>query len=1051
MAYDANSIQKLEFPSSVQMRVGMYLGKAAKNETSPGQMNVGVREILDNSVTEALRGKASHITLTFHKDGTISCLDNGRGIPVDINKDTGKNGILMTMAELHSGGNFSGVEDGKAGAGLNGVGASCVNALSSRFDVEVFKGKFKHTLSFKEGIPGHYDKDGNFTESTKINKEKLAEDHESGTNINFKFEPRFFTPQERIIVDDIIDRCRYTVYLVDGLKIDVVDETRPPEEGGGTYNFENVGGMAGMIDFISTGDPLLSSNIDEYSKKGIFSVQATASYKTNAVVIENGKTINKEETRKIPIDVAFRFNADDKSELRSFANCIYNVRGGVHEDALKEALMDTFGKLTKDKNVSVEDVLEGLNACISVNVRDPQFDGQSKANLSGADVGRAIYTALTKEFKKFVKSSLNDNQMNAILKKIKDNSAARRAAEVAKITKKKSQSKNSSPANLPSKLKECDFPGDDLAELYICLAADTKIKLLDGSIKTIANLEKDYKNKSFWVYSANDDGEFIPAKANNVRITKYVNHLKRIYLSDGTCVDCTPEHRFMNRDTMEWVEAKDLKVNDSLFHLSFSEKNGYETVYNQIKRVYEPTHSIVNSFIDYNDSYRDDNIENYLITHHINEDKYDNSPENLIFMDKNEHFKDTKNVHRINAINALKEYTNSEEHKNKSRERIINYNKSENHIRDMKRAWKDPEKRKKMSQGVQSESGRKTISNKVKRAYADGRYDKMPQRCQSNKIAKTIYNLVDMGLELNETNYNSNKSCAACPSFDKILKYFSSYEEAIEYGKNYNYRVVGIEDLEYDEAVPVYCLTVNNDFHSYALANGLITHNCEGDSAAGTIIAARDSSFQAVLPVRGKVLNVMKTDFTKKKDVERFNANGEINDLIKALGAGVKEHFDIDRIRYGKIFLAADEDPDGQDICVLLTGVIYRLFKPMLEEGRVYKCCSPLFEIKYRKNGNDIEEYAVTEQDRIDIEDRLKKEKITYKVGRNKGLGELNADVFYQTVLNPETRRVIQVTMEDAEKADELLELAIGNESADSRKEWMIDNFDVAESMGLTI
>lgn len=828
MSYDANSIQKLDFPEAVQMRVGMYLGKAAKDVNSPGQMNVGCREILDNSVTESLRGKANKITLTFHKDGYVSCLDNGRGIPVDINKETGKNGIIMTMAELHSGGNFSGVEDGKAGAGLNGVGASVVNALSSRFDVEVYKGKFKHSLSFKEGIPGHYNEDGSFKKSEKIKKEKC--DHEQGTNIRFKFEPRFFTPQERVIVDDIIDRCRYTVYLVDGLNIDIIDETRTPEEGGGKYHFENVGGMSGMIDFISTGDPLLSSKKDEYTKKGIFSVHTIASYKTNAVTIDKGKTINKEETRKIPIDVAFRFNADDKTELRSFANCIYNVRGGVHEEALKDALMDTFGKMTKDKSVGPNDVLEGMNACISVNVRDPQFDGQSKANLSGADVGKAIYSALIKELKKFASDTLEPKQLEEVLKKIKNNAKARQAAEVAKITKKKSLNKNSSPANLPSKLKECDLVGDDLAELYLC----------------------------------------------------------------------------------------------------------------------------------------------------------------------------------------------------------------------------------------------------------------------------------------------------------------------------------------------------------------------EGDSASGTIKSARDSTFQAILPLRGKVLNVMKTDFTKKKDVERFNNNGEINDMIKALGAGVGEHFDINKIRYGKVFIACftgdtkiktptgsisfkelvdanvksfvtfakdkegntvlaqatnpritkrankivelrlnnrstitctpehkfllldgtykeaqdllsedllmgednkhinvvtkaiktvdvdvydvtvetyhnflldsgvyvhncDEDVDGQDISVLILGIFYRIFKPMIEDGRLYKICSPLFEFKYRANGKEQFEYAVTEKDRIEIEKRLQSKNIKYKMMRSKGLGELNADVFAETVLNPETRRVKRITMEDAKKANDILELAIGNVNSDLRKQWMLENFHVAEEIGLDI
>ena len=344
MAYDANSIKKMEFPVTVQKRPSMYMGSQAKNPESPGQKNVAVREILDNATTEALRGKADHVTITFHKNGSVSILDNGRGIPTDVNKETGKNGIMMTMAELHSGGNFEGVEEGKAGAGLNGVGGACVNALSSRFDVEVYKGKFVYKLSFQDGYPGQFDDKGNFKPSDKIIREKF--DHEQGTLINFTLDDKYFADVENIIIDDIIDRCRYIVYIIPNLKIDIIDETRSKEEGGGTYHFEDdtCGGISGMVDFISTGNSMLSVKENEFTEKGIFSISTVGKYKKNYVDISSGKSEVKEKVLKIPIDVAFRFNEDDKSEVMSFVNTINTHRGGIVEEALKEALMDTFGK-----------------------------------------------------------------------------------------------------------------------------------------------------------------------------------------------------------------------------------------------------------------------------------------------------------------------------------------------------------------------------------------------------------------------------------------------------------------------------------------------------------------------------------------------------------------------------------------------------------------------------------------------------------------------------------------------------------------------------------
>lgn len=225
---------------------------------------------------------------------------------------------------------------------------------------------------------------------------------------------------------------------------------------------------------------------------------------------------------------------------------------------------------------------------------------------------------------------------------------------------------------------------------------------------------------------------------------------------------------------------------------------------------------------------------------------------------------------------------------------------------------------------------------------------------------------------------------------------------------------------------------------------------CEGDSAAGTIIAARDATFQAVLPVRGKVLNIMKMDLSDKKQMARFNENAEINDMIKALGAGIGQHFDPDKARYGKVIFAADADIDGMAINTLLLGIFYKIFRPMIEEGRVYQCVTPLFEIKYRKNGKEIVDYVMNERERMDLEAKLKKDKIKYKIDRNKGLGEMDATAFHEYVLNPKNRKLVKITVGDAERSDQMIKLAIGYESsADDRKEWMVDNSDVIDDLGL--
>lgn len=1056
MSYGVENIKTLSFPVSCQKRLSMYFGSQARNENTPAQKNTGIREIVDNSVGEALNGYANKITITFQKDGFIEVLDNGRGVPYGIDKETGKNGIIKCLATLHSGGGFD-APVGKATPSLNGVGAATTNAVSARFDVEVYRNNRKHCLSFRNGIAGKFDKNdpsekAKFKETEKLWSE--AYKHERGTLIRFKFNDKFFSPVDNIIVDDIIERLRYTVYLVPDLEVTVVDKTRKKADGGGEYKFKNVGGIKGMLDFISTGNAIITGTKDEYAKKGIFGVETKGKYVEQYLdVKDKTRPEIKERNAVVPIEVALRFNKDDKSDIRSFANTIGTYQGGVHEIALKNAIVDTFGKQATKFNktkikITEDDVLANVNAVISINVNEPKFSSQAKVKLSGRDVEIAIKNALTREFNKFIKDELTEKQAQTVYGRIVDNAKIRAAADVAKATKKKSLI-TKSPTNLPSKLKDCKRVGDENSELFICLKGDTKIKLLNGTIKEIAELEKEYYGKEFWLYSVNEHGEFVPAKAKNVRITQRVNHMKRITLSDGTTIECTPEHRFMKRDNMKWIEAKDLKNDDSLFHLSFAEKDGYEVVYNVAKRQYEKTHVIVNSLIDYNKSYRENNIDNYLITHHIDENRFNNCPDNLIFMDRDEHFKDTEHVSRKNAIEALKAYSQTEEHKQKSSERLITYNKSERHKIDMQRAWANPEKRKKMSQGVQNEYGRKKISNAVSQAHADGRYDKMPYYNQANKIGWTINKMIEQKLDLTEENFNRTRKHSNYPKYEKILNYFNTYEEAIEYGRNYNYRIINIEDVYYEKAIPVYCLTVQNEFHSYALANGLITHNCEGDSAAGSILAARDAEYQAVLPVRGKVLNIMKLDFSNKNQFAKFNNNAEINDLIRALGAGVGDKFDIDRTRYGSVYIACDSDVDGNQIACLLLGIFYKIFRPMIEEGRVYQIVSPLYEIKYKYKGKEQMAYAVDEQERINILKEFKQKRISkYEILHAKGLGEINSSTF-SAVLDPLKRKVKRITMGDAEAAYEMIHLAIGNRSADDRKEWMISHSEIIEELGL--
>lgn len=363
--YSSKDIQTLEYPICVQRRLGMYLGEPSKDNKTPGQSCVAIREILDNSITEVIKGYGDNVRLTLEKDGTVIVEDNGRGIPTDYDEKAQKNGIEKSMATLHSGGSFSDQEDEKVGASLHGVGGAAVCAIASLFKVEVIRKGKLYTEVFENGTVLHplvsrrlvqedflkndprYLKKDIDPEKAKGTRDTSKEfKKRSGSRVTFKLNQDFLSDYDTIVVDDIVDRMRYIVYVVDNLSIDIYDKTRTKEEGGGEYHFKNEGGIAGMLDFISKGGSTIQDK-GEYEQKGIFHLSTKGSYTSKFTELVGSESKVKTLKRTVPIDVAIRFNDNETTDIRSFANTIRTINGGVHEEALKQALVDTFGKLAK--------------------------------------------------------------------------------------------------------------------------------------------------------------------------------------------------------------------------------------------------------------------------------------------------------------------------------------------------------------------------------------------------------------------------------------------------------------------------------------------------------------------------------------------------------------------------------------------------------------------------------------------------------------------------------------------------------------------------------
>lgn len=497
--YTADDITKLEYPISIWRRPSMYLGERGN------QQSIGCREIIDNAVHENIRGFASRVRIIFGKDGSFTVQDNGRGLPTDINKKTGVNGIILTMATLHAGANFStNVTAGKAGAGLNGVGSSVTNALSKRFDAIVHKGGKRYALSFQNGYAGHFDgetPEDKFTNSDDIiiskDDRSAAEKKlfKTGTIIKLWFNEERFPSDEAINIDDLVDRLKYTAYIVPGLNIDIIDENRQYEDGSNyEWHFYSEHGLEEMVEAISE-DSVLPGTEDKanmFTEKGIYVLKTEGQY-SEITTSEEGKPVDIKRT--VTAEIAFRYGTGYEKKLNSFVNTIHTHLGGVHEQAFEKALVEAFGSrmssmrgilTAKDEPPIIDDFFEGMTVALSVNVPEPQFVGQQKDKLSGPEVRKALTKAFTELFTKFANEPGNQKILKPMFEKVAQASKTRREAAVAKLAKRKNSQVSSSA--MPAKLADCDLTGTEESELLICegdSAASTIVEARDATYQAV--------------------------------------------------------------------------------------------------------------------------------------------------------------------------------------------------------------------------------------------------------------------------------------------------------------------------------------------------------------------------------------------------------------------------------------------------------------------------------------------------------------------------------------------------------------------------------------
>ncbi|MFH7596896.1 DNA topoisomerase IV subunit B [Streptomyces racemochromogenes] len=460
--YTARHLLVLEGLEAVRKRPGMYIGST----DSRGLMHC-LWEIIDNSVDEALGGYCDHIEVILHEDASVEVRDNGRGIPVDVEPKTGMSGVEVVMTKLHAGGKFGGGSYAASG-GLHGVGASVVNALSARLDVEVDRGT-THSISFRRGVPGAFTGEGPdaaFEPGSGLRKGKRVAKGRTGTRIRYWADRQIFLKDARLSLETLYQRARQTAFLVPGLTIVVRDERAIDGAGKTEETFRFDGGISEFCDYLAQDKAVCD----------VLRLTGSGTFKETVPVLDDrGHMTPTEVTRELGVDIALRWGTGYETSLRSFVNIIATPKGGTHVAGFERAVTKTVNEVLRsakllrvaEDDVVKDDAMEGLTAVVTVRLAEPQFEGQTKEVLGTSAATRIVAAVVAKELKAFLTSTKRDDkqQARAVMEKIVAAARTRIAARQHKEAQRRKTALESS--SLPAKLADCRSDDVDRSELFI--------------------------------------------------------------------------------------------------------------------------------------------------------------------------------------------------------------------------------------------------------------------------------------------------------------------------------------------------------------------------------------------------------------------------------------------------------------------------------------------------------------------------------------------------------------------------------------------------------
>ncbi|HNV82216.1 MAG TPA: DNA topoisomerase subunit B, partial [Tenuifilaceae bacterium] len=498
--YSAENIQVLEGLEAVRLHPAMYIG-----DTGTKGLHHLVYEVIDNSIDEALAGYCTKIDVIINEDGSVTVIDNGRGIPIDYHEKEKRSALEVVMTVLHAGGKFD-KGSYKVSGGLHGVGVSCVNALSSTLIAEVYREGKIWKQEYAQGDP-------------KADIQCVGDTDITGTKITFTPDPVIFTQTTDYNFEVLATRLRELSYLVRGIKLTLTDKREIEENGnGGKFRYEEFYSEEGLKEFVK----FLDSNRESLIESTIY--------------IESDKN-------EVPVEVAMQYNTSFSENIHSYVNNINTIEGGTHLTGFRRGLTRTLKKYADDSgmlsklkfDISGDDFREGLTAIISVKVLEPQFEGQTKTKLGNSEVSLAVDQAISEALANYLEE--NPKDARTIVQKVILAAQARHAARKARELV---QRKNVlSGSGLPGKLSDCSEKDPSLTEIF----------LVEGD--SAGGTAKQGRDRSFQA--------ILPLRGKILNVEKAMQHkifeneeIKNIFTALGVTIGTDEDSKALNLEKLRY-------------------------------------------------------------------------------------------------------------------------------------------------------------------------------------------------------------------------------------------------------------------------------------------------------------------------------------------------------------------------------------------------------------------------------------------------------------------------------------------------------------------